>query len=244
MRFSLLLPFLGSVWAAPTEPSNLSIFDNPTIPSVDAAELGTPDDSPLSRRATAPPSNRLLLNISSCNVQLKGDNAWNFKPQTQSGMLYISSTIPSPGTKNGNNTYDLYLQVGNPLGNGGAVIFGTNRYLMSFPNPGPNVDDYSLVTMTSKGIKADIDFSNVGVFNQPQRFSTELLDSSSGRYGPPAPYYVISGFVNANVGDNGQLTGMVWLDGHSMQGVSQYGKYYGFLTGWCVKSTMPFKPPA
>ncbi|KAI8665184.1 hypothetical protein LRP88_12782 [Fusarium phalaenopsidis] len=211
MRLSLLLPFLASVWAAPTEPSSdsfPSIFDNPTIPTVDPAELGIPDDLPLFRRAAATTQDKIQLNVSRCTAKVEGDGGWRFKPETYNGVLWIVQGIPSPGTKNGQNPYDLYLDAGIPIASasrGGSVQFVTNAYLKSFLMIGKSLDDNAKVTLPSGNIiKADPDGSNVPIYNQPNRFNIQAVDSQ-GVVGPVTLFSPDSGFVSALVADKGIL---------------------------------------
>ncbi|EEU43400.1 uncharacterized protein NECHADRAFT_82649 [Fusarium vanettenii 77-13-4] len=255
MRLSLVLPFLGSVWAAPTEPSSESfpsIFDNPTIPTVNPAELGIPDDSPLFRRAAATTQGKIFLNLSRCELKVARDGGWSFKAESRNAVLWIAQGLPSPGTKNGQNPYDLYVDAGIPtasVGSSGSVQFLTNAYMKSLPSPGTSVDDYAKVTIPSGNtIKADINFSNVPIEKQPNRFNALLVDSK-GAVGPVTLFYPDSGFVSALVADKGDVTGWVWLNGYSdptATSMTHRGFYYAKITGFCIKSGGPwtFVPPA
>ncbi|KAJ3460568.1 hypothetical protein MRS44_011435 [Fusarium solani] len=253
MRLSLLLPFLGSVWAAPTEPpsdSFPSIFDNPTIPTVDPADLGIPDDLPLFRRAAATTQNKVQLNVSRCTVRVEGGGGWRFKPETYNGVLWIVQGIPSPGTKNGQNPYDLYLDAGIPTASasrGGFIQFVTNAYLRTFPMIGKSLDDYAKVTTPSDGwIRANIDVSNVPIQDQPNRFSEQLVDSR-GVVGPVTLFYPTTAYVSVLVADKGDVTGGAWLTGWPVPapGVENLpGIYYAKITGFCIKTSGQWPLPS
>ncbi|KAF4437596.1 hypothetical protein FACUT_5528 [Fusarium acutatum] len=191
MKFSHLLPFFGLAQAVPApNPSHPSIFDNPTIPV--GAPASFKDLPALShvRRADLPQS------------------------QTTKGRLYITEGIPSPGTKNGANPYDVYLQTGS-LAAGGGIVFATNKYLLTLPYKiGPSNVDYAQVRIASDGnIVATVDYSNLDNprATSPVQFTTE---SSIGNiiYGPPTRQLAYGpSFISIKVGDKGIVSGGVLL---------------------------------
>lgn len=212
MRFSYILPFLGSsVWAAPAP----SPFDDPAV----------------ARRAAVTPS----ITATTCSVRIKGDSGFeSFKAGDVSGTMYIVNGIRAPaGNKNGDNPYDVVLR-SNSAGVG-AVSFTTNGFLNNFPNnigPAPSVD-YVRTSGTGITYRADIDYSN-GFSIQPQRFTTAIRTLSNNVYGPWGPvatYSATEGYLVMNVTSTGKDTrsiyGAVWFTG------IDYAWYVAIITGSC-----------
>ncbi|PNP55913.1 hypothetical protein FNYG_15442 [Fusarium nygamai] len=185
MKFSYLLPFVGLAQAVPAaNPSHPFILDNPTIPVGDPASSEDLPGLSHIRRATQP----ALLNVTYCDVNVNGDPGFytSWKAQNTRGQLYITQGIPSPGTKNGANPYEMYLQSGNPS-QGGYIRFATNSNLLSLPLKisGSNVDYAKVKKSTNWQIVAQVDYSNIDQpANSPMIFYSE---PSIGNivYGPP-----------------------------------------------------------
>ncbi|KAF4957951.1 hypothetical protein FGADI_2780 [Fusarium gaditjirri] len=245
MKFSYLLPFIGIALAVPApNPSYPSIFDNPTIPIRDLASLKDLPALSHIRRAEVG-TQQTFLNISCCDVTIKGETgfyrAW--KARDTQGHLYITEGIPSPGTKNGANIYDVYLQSGT-LAAGGGIMFTTNRYLLSLPNrlgTSPSVD-YARVSMTKDGyILSEVDYSNIdnpGV-NSPLRFTSEP-SIGNAIYGPPTRYlaYGPSSYLGVKFSDKGNNLGTV--DGVvQLFDVSAGLRYVARIAGYCFNVRNP-----
>lgn len=241
MKFSYLLTFIGLAQAVPApNPSHPSIFDNPTIPVGDLASL---KDLPAShiRRATAA-TQQTFLNVSYCDVTITGDPGFytSWKAQITKGRLYITEGIPSPGTKNGANPYDVYLQ-SSSLAAGGGIIFATNKYLLSLPwKIRPSNVDYAKVIVASTGsIVSTVDYSNLDNprADSPLSFTTE---SSIGNmiYGPPTRYLVYGpSYLSVKVGDKGVVDGGIMLmSSPSGNGIIQY---LARITGACANVRTP-----
>lgn len=223
MRPLLLLPFLGSVWAAPTESAT--------------------SDPQLDPRATA--QNQIRLDVTSCTVRIDGWNGFNFKAMKHEGTLVITQGIPSPGTKNGQNIYDMSLNT-RYQAQSGSIQFNTNSYLSNFPIPGRSVNEYAKVSRTpTGGIKADIDLSLTPGVYPPLRFMAEMWKPGSGGWLPAVNYIPTAGWLNVVITGR-EVTGWLWLEGginlDNRNAVP--GRYYAPVTGWCVNSTMPFVPPS
>ncbi|EWG52356.1 hypothetical protein FVEG_11126 [Fusarium verticillioides 7600] len=237
MKLSYLFPFVGLAQAVPTtNPSHPSIFDNPTIPVGDTKDL--PDFSHI-RRATA--ATQQTLNVSYCEVTVKGDQGFwqSWLAHEFTGHLYVTQGIPSPGTKNGDNIYDVYLQSGS-FGQGGYITFATNKYLLPLPYKigGPNVD-YAKVSMTDKGyILSEPDYSNIDkpATNSPLVFYSERSMNLGKSYGPPTRY-VASGksYLGVKISDKGIVDGVVQLIGEQNGGLG----YIARVAGWCRNFPTP-----
>ncbi|KAI8689870.1 hypothetical protein LRP88_13829 [Fusarium phalaenopsidis] len=219
MRFSYILPFLGSsAWAAPAP----SPFDDAAV-----AELA--------RRAAVTPG----ITVTLCSVMIKGDPAWqSFKANDVSGTMYIVNGIRAPaGNKNGDNPYDVVLRSNSP--GLGAVSFTTNGFLNNFPysiGPAPSVD-YVRTSGTGITYRADIDYSN-SPSRQPHTFTTAisiLKDNVYGPWGPVTTYSATEGYLVMNVTSTGKDTrsiyGAIWFRG------VDYSFYMAWVTGSCFGNT-------
>ena len=213
------------------------------MPTVDPADLGIPDDLPLFRRAADTTQDKVQLNVSRCTARVEGDGGWRFKPVTYNGVLCIVQGIPSPGTKNGQDPYDLYLDAAIPTASasqGGFIQFLTNAYLRTFHMIGKGLDDYAKVTTPSGGwISADVDVSNVPIQDQPNRFSEQLVDSR-GVVGPVTLFDPTTAYGSVLVADKGDVTGGAWLTGWPVPAPDVEnlpGLYYAQITWFCIKTS-------
>ncbi|KAF5645954.1 uncharacterized protein FTJAE_2384 [Fusarium tjaetaba] len=243
MKVSYLLPFIGLAQAVPApNPSYPSIFDNPTIPV--GAPASFKDLPALShvRRAAMP---QTFLNVSFCDVTVTGDPGFytSWKAQTTKGRLYITEGIPTPGTKNGDNPYDVYLSSGS-LAGGGGIQFTTNKCLLTLPN---RIDtskvDYAQVRIASDGnTVATVDYSNLVTprTESPVQFTTEpnIGTVNNWVYGPPTRRLAFApSYISIKVGDKGIVSGGVLLTSNP------YGSgsidYFARITGVCGNMRMP-----
>ncbi|KAF5647954.1 hypothetical protein F52700_1167 [Fusarium sp. NRRL 52700] len=239
MKFSHLLPFFGLAQAVPApNPSYPSIFDNPTIP------VGAPasfKDLPARRAAAA--TQQTFLNMTWCDVTVTGDVGFytSWKAQITKGNLYITEAIPSPGTKNGANPYEVYLQSAS-LAVGGGIQFITNKKLLGLPYKlGTSSVDYARVYIASDGyIVSKVDYANLDnpVADSPLLYTTEFSISGSKNYGPPTRNLAYApSFLSVNVGDKGILTGGVQLQS-SPDGLGAIG-YVARIAGTCRNFRVP-----
>ncbi|KAI7765094.1 hypothetical protein LZL87_005807 [Fusarium oxysporum] len=200
MKFSYLLPFVGPAQTVPApNPSYPSIIDNPTIPIGDPASLKDLPALSHVRRAAAV-TQQTFINVSYCDVTVNGDPGFYYsrKAQNTKGHLYITEVIPSPGTKNGTNLYDVYLQSGT-LFAGGGITFATNKYLLSLPYKiGPYNVDYVKVRMSSDGhIVSEVDYSNIDnpAANSPLVFYSEPSISNGETMGIPLDMWPMGNLI-------------------------------------------------
>ncbi|KAF5715414.1 hypothetical protein FMUND_6896 [Fusarium mundagurra] len=245
MKFSHLLPFIGLAQAIPTpNPSHPSIFDNPTIPvGAPASFKDLPALPHVRRAAAATPQN--LLNVSFCDVTVTGDPGFytSWKAQTTKGRLYIADAIPSPGTKNGANPYEVFLNTGS-LAAGGGIMIATNKCLLTLPNRiGTSNVDYAQVRIASDGnTVATVDYSNLGNprTESPVQFTTEPnIGTVDDRfYGPPTRRLAYApSFISVKIGDKGIVSGGVLLT--SNPNGSGSIDYFARIAGVCGNMRMP-----
>ncbi|KAG5786679.1 hypothetical protein H9Q69_014244 [Fusarium xylarioides] len=218
MKFSYLLPFIGLAQAVPApNPSHPSIFDNPTIPvGAPASFKDLPALLHVRRAAAATP--QTFLNVSFCDVTITG--------------------ILSPGTKNGANPYDVYLQSGS-LAGGGGMVFTTNKCLLTLPNSiGTSKIDYAQVRIASSdgNIVSTVDYSNLDNprADSPVQFTTE---PSIGNiiYGPPTRRLAYGpSFISVKVGDKGIISGGVLLTSNpsGAGGIDYFARIAGVCGNW------------
>ncbi|RSL93316.1 hypothetical protein CDV31_014774 [Fusarium ambrosium] len=197
MRFSHVLPFLGSSALAAPAPSPL---DDPAI-----AELA--------RRAAITPG----VTATTCSVKVKGENGFpNIQAADWQGTMYIVNGLPAPaGNKNGDNPFDVVLRAGSPDALGlpykvansqiGSLLFVINGFLTKFPQnlQGPSVD-YVTTKVNGINYRADVDFSSgVDYTKQPQRFVTARKGDTTGL---ASSYPVSEGFLVMDVTVTGKDT--------------------------------------
>ncbi|KAG5810583.1 hypothetical protein H9Q74_005724 [Fusarium xylarioides] len=219
-------------------PSHPSIFDNPTIPVGAPASFKDLPALPHVQRAAAAP--QTFLNVSFCDVTVTGDPGFytSWKAQTNKGRLYITEGIPSPGTKNGANPYDVYLHSGS-LAGGGGMVFTTNKCLLTLPNSiGISKIDYAQVRIASSdgNIVSTVDYSNLDNprADSPIQFTTE---PSIGNiiYGPPTRRLAYGpSFISVKVGDKGIISGGVLLTSNpsGAGGIDYFARIAGVCGNW------------
>lgn len=224
MRLSLFLPLLGSVWAVPTEPSHIL------------------DDPQLDRRAVAATTqNTIKLNSTICYVTVDGWSGFDFRVAKMEGTLAITQGLPTPGTKNGQNIYDMSL-ITKSQSWIGSIRFATNAYLSNYPGGSfPGLADYAIVSRTpAGGVKADLDGIIGSLPIPPLRFTTGSLERNS----PIVTYIPTKGWLNVILTGK-DVYGWIWLEnGYSLDEKYTLGRYYAEISGWCVNGTMPFTPPS
>ncbi|RSL79066.1 hypothetical protein CEP51_007669 [Fusarium floridanum] len=197
MRFSHIIPFLGSSALAVPAPSPL---DDPAF-----AELA--------RRAAITTG----VTATTCSVKVKGENGFpNIQAADWQGTMYIVNGLPAPeGNKNGDNPFDVVLRAGSPDALGlpykvansqiGSLLFVTNGFLTKFPQnlKGPSVD-YVTTKVNGINYRADVDFSSgVDYTKQPQRFVTARKGDTTGL---ASSYPVSEGFLVMDVTVTGKDT--------------------------------------
>ncbi|KAH7140135.1 hypothetical protein B0J13DRAFT_676544 [Dactylonectria estremocensis] len=214
MHLVLLLSLLARVWASPTPETELSIWDDDSIPVVDQPDLDFFNSTALARDVGIE-KRALDLTYTLYDVIFNGLNQGNFEPFRVQGELMFIKKITSPGTQNGANPVDVVISIGNPIINpiAGSIRYVTNRYLNPFIGGSKDTTrtDLAYVSRTSTTVKVKIDpyrtYANAySTFNARSGvFSASVFKPASGNF-----YFVlkngkISGNINI-VGKDGVTT--------------------------------------
>ncbi|KAF4459216.1 hypothetical protein FALBO_14028 [Fusarium albosuccineum] len=210
----LLLPLVSLLvctLASPTPETELSIFDDDTIPIVDQPDLeefnftalaGRDLESGIEKRA-------LKLDYVLYDVAFNGLNEGNLVPFRVLGQLLIIKRIPVKNTSNGANPVDVVIKIGNPAGNpiAGSIRYVTNRYLNPFLGGihDETRTDFARVSVKSGTVKvsADTAFSQVNalsVFNVRSGWLADVYNAYSGGF----TLTVKNGKITGKVGFRGK----------------------------------------
>ncbi|KAG0348192.1 hypothetical protein BG005_011684 [Podila minutissima] len=118
---------------------------------------------------------------------MDGRNVGNFQDFVVSGQILITQGIPSSGTRNEPNPFDVLITIGHPATNpiAGSIQYTTNRYLYKFinGNSAESLIDYAFVTNAGNSIGVTVDTS-IAAANQ--------LSNFNARSGLTANAYIIT----------------------------------------------------
>ncbi|KAF9271467.1 hypothetical protein BGZ68_003590, partial [Mortierella alpina] len=105
---------------------------------------------------------------------MDGRNVGNFQDFVVSGQMLITQGIPSSGTQNGPNPFDVLITVGHPATNpiAGSIQYTTNRSLYKFINGNNAMSsiDYAFVTSAGNSIGVTVD-TRIAAANQLSNFN-------------------------------------------------------------------------
>lgn len=191
MRFQthgLVIALLAlGIFGLPASPLH-DLFTNPSIPVI--SELNPSvfnlttaiqnNDARMGKRAISLPY--ILY-----SVTMDGRNVGNFQDFVVSGQILITQGIPSSGTRNEPNPFDVLITIGHPATNpiAGSIQYTTNRYLYKFinGNSAESLIDYAFVTNAGNSIGVTVDTS-IAAANQ--------LSNFNARSGLTANAYIIT----------------------------------------------------
>ncbi|KAM5345096.1 hypothetical protein ACJ41O_010958 [Fusarium nematophilum] len=192
LKYSILLvSFLACALASPTPDTELSIFDDDTIPVVDQPDLDFFNFTGLEARDESIEKRALKLDYVLYDVSFNGLNEGNTVPFRVRGELLIIKRIPVANTPNGANPVDVVIKIGNPAGNpiAGSIRYVTNRYLNPFLGgiKDETRTDFARVSVKSGTVKvsADTAFSLINalsVFNVRSGFLADVYNAYSGGF--------------------------------------------------------------
>ncbi|KAH6884210.1 hypothetical protein B0T10DRAFT_579642 [Thelonectria olida] len=211
MNFLLLLSLLGCIWASPTPPTHLSIFDNDSIPVVNQPDLKL-FNFRAHTRGVGVEKRALDLAYILFDITFDGRNQGNYQSFLVRGELLITWQIPSPGTRNGVNPVDVAIAIGNPSIRpvAGSIRYVTNRYLNPLIGGSRDISriDFARVSTTSNTVVVSVDTS-IAASNQ-----ISVFNARSGLFADV--YNPANGWFNLNLWNNGQIWGKISLGGRSL----------------------------
>jgi hypothetical protein len=119
--------------------------------------------------------------------------------------------IPSSGTTNGANPYDVVISIGTPISNpvAGSISYVTNRYLNPFISGRRDLTrlDFARVSATSNTVTVSVDTSlaaanQISVFNARSGFIANIYNPATGGF-------------NLVFGNNGVISGKIVITGRA-----------------------------
>lgn len=175
---------------------------------------------------------RVRVAYTKYSITIDGRNRQNWEPFRVSGYMLVTQGIPSPGTKNGQNPYDVLIYIGKPIANprSGSLHYTTNRGLYSvlYAKYGYALLDYAVVTVDKKGTVRVVVDTRIAPANEQSYFNARsgLLANV---------WLVVSGGLQFVVNAKGVLTGTINFKG---RGYIEPGNgrvpYVGIITGQAI----------
>ncbi|SPJ90397.1 uncharacterized protein FTOL_13278 [Fusarium torulosum] len=205
----LLLCLLSLAWASPAPPNRLSIFNDNSITTVNQPDSGLLNFTLHSRNTLE--KRALNLAYLLCDVTFDGRNGANWQPFQVSGELLLVQGVPSSGTTNGVNPYDVVISIGSPIGNplAGSISYVTNRYLNPFISGRQDMTrlDFARVSATANSVTVSVDTSlaaanQISVFNARSGITANIYNPASGGF-------------NLVFGNNGLISGKISITGRT-----------------------------
>jgi hypothetical protein len=126
-----------------------------------------------------------------CDVTFDGRNRANWQPFQVRGGLLLVQGVPSPGTTNGVNPYDVVISIGSPIANliAGSISYITNRYLNPFISGRQDVTrlDFTRVSATTNSVTVSVDTSLTAAnqilgFNARSGITANIYNPASGGF--------------------------------------------------------------
>lgn len=235
MKLFFALLFLALADALPkAQPGTISIFQDDAIPVVDNPDfeffnLTTAVQASRSRDVSHE-KRALQFEYLLVDVTFDGNIQANFQPFRVSGQVLVVSGIPSSGTVNGQNPYEVVISIGDPVVNpiAGSIRYVTNRYL--YPLIGGARDatlvDFAFVSNTATGVEVIVDTS-IAAANQLSTFNARS-GITSNIYNPA------SGGFNLAFGDGAAVSGVVNIVGRGLISGGQ-APYQAFISGAIIQ---------
>ncbi|KAF4341764.1 hypothetical protein FBEOM_4303 [Fusarium beomiforme] len=203
-----LLSLLTLGWASPA-PTRLSIFDDKTITTVNQPASGLLNFTLHSRDTIE--KRALNLAYLLCDITFDGRNKANWQPFLVTGELLLVQGIPSSGTTNGVNPYDVVISIGTPISNpiAGSISYVTNRYLNPFISGRRDLTrlDFARVSATANTVTVSVDTSlaaanQLSVFNARSGLTANIYNPATGGF-------------NLLFGNNGLVSGKIGITGRA-----------------------------
>ncbi|TVY72762.1 hypothetical protein Focb16_v011391 [Fusarium oxysporum f. sp. cubense] len=205
----LLLSLLTLSWASPAPLTPLSIFNDNSIKTVNQPDSGLLNFTLHSRDTLE--KRALSLAYLLCDVTFNGLNNANWQPFQVKGELMLVQGIPSSGTTNGANPYDVVISIGTPISNpvAGSISYVTNRYLNPFISGRRDLTrlDFARVSATSNTVTVSVDTSlaaanQISVFNARSGLTANIYNPATGGF-------------NLVFGNNGAISGKIVITGRA-----------------------------
>lgn len=148
------------------------------------------------------------------NITLDGRNQGNFQDFVVTGGMVVIQGIPSPGTQNGDNPYDIAIESGNPAVSplAGSIRYATNRLLDQVINTADLFSgsrlDLAFVDTTGETITATVDTTLA---------AADQLNLFNARSGILADVYEVAegGITLTRATADSPLTGFISFTGRS-----------------------------
>jgi len=181
------------------------LFADPDVPF-----LGDLDPSHLNITTFAPgraPRDKRAVSVQYLlySITMDGRNQGNFQDFVVSGQMLITDGIPSAGSQNGQNPFDIVIAIGDPNVNpiAGSIRYVTNRSLYKFiGGSNANADlDFAYITTTGSTIDVTVD-SRIAAANQLSNFNARtgitmnVYVIASGGFSVTPTSTTLSGSIN------------------------------------------------